>query len=139
MLWSGTTGDENTKNLSFTVIGQYVGIIDFVSAIENDSELGFRIENFNLIPDNTTTAEDANKTQEELEKERANRLKATFSVTGIRIKIEQTTQTVDGTTSSEDTTNEDGTNSADTTNSVGTTNTVGAQNSNTANSATQVN
>lgn len=75
---NGTTGDENTKNLSFTVIGQYVAIIDFVSSIEDDSELAFRIENFNLLPDGTN-------------------LKATFDITGIRIKIENTTQSVSGT------------------------------------------
>lgn len=78
---NGTTGDSTTKNLSFTVVGQYVAIIDFVSSIEDDSELAFRIENFDLLPDGTN-------------------LKATFDVIGIRIKIENTTQSVNGTANS---------------------------------------
>ena len=75
----GYDTDATMKNLSFTVTGQYVGIIDFVSAIEEDSELGFRIENFNLLPSGSD-------------------LQATFTVTGVRIKLENTTQSVGTTT-----------------------------------------
>ena len=32
--------------LNFTVTGSYVGITDFIYAIENDSKLGFKIDNF---------------------------------------------------------------------------------------------
>ena len=106
---NGTTGDENTKNLSFTVIGQYVAIIDFVSSIEDDSELAFRIENFNLLPDGTN-------------------LKATFDITGIRIKIENTTQSVSGTnneTATEGTATPDGaTNTEATTTGTSSANTI---------------
>lgn len=106
---NGTTGDENTKNLSFTVIGQYVAIIDFVSSIEDDSELAFRIENFNLLPDGTN-------------------LKATFDITGIRIKIENTTQSVSGTnneTAAEGTATPDGaTNTEATTTGTSSANTI---------------
>ena len=35
-------------DLSFTVYGEYISILDFVSDIENDSELGFKIENFKM-------------------------------------------------------------------------------------------
>lgn len=38
------------NNINFTVVGDYIPIFSFISAIENDSELGFRIENFKLIP-----------------------------------------------------------------------------------------
>ena len=100
---------ENTKNLSFTVIGQYVAIIDFVSSIEDDSELAFRIENFNLLPDGTN-------------------LKATFDITGIRIKIENTTQSVSGTnneTAAEGTATPDGaTNTEATTTGTSSANTI---------------
>lgn len=106
---NGTTGDETTKNLSFTVIGQYVAIIDFVSSIEDDSELAFRIENFNLLPDGTN-------------------LKATFDITGIRIKIENTTQSVSGTnneTATEGTATPDGaTNTEATTTGTSSANTI---------------
>lgn len=132
----GTTNDGVTKNLSFTVIGKYVGIIDFISSIENDSELGFRIENFNLIPDNTTSNDDKGKTPEQIqeENEKKNTLKATFNVNGIRIKIENTTQTVDGANQDGQTT-PDGTN----TNSVDTTSAQGVQDANTDDATTQTN
>ena len=41
-------------DLSFTVYGEYISILDFVSDIENDSELGFKIENFKLTPQSGT-------------------------------------------------------------------------------------
>lgn len=37
-------------NLRFTVNGSYISITDFISDIENDSTLGFRIEEFKMIP-----------------------------------------------------------------------------------------
>lgn len=94
----GDAGD--IKNLTFTVNGKYVGIIDFVSALEDDSELDFRIENFKLIPSDEN-------------------LQATFNVTGIRINIENTNESVD-------TTNQIDNNNAEinTTNTLTDTNTV---------------
>ena len=85
---SGDAGDSTVKNINFTVTGQYAGIIEFISALENDSELEFRIENFHLLPDGEN-------------------LQATFNVTGIRIDLENTTTTVESTTS-------DGTKTTDT-------------------------
>jgi len=38
----------NNYNLDFTVTGIYNGITEFIYGIENDSELGFKIENFNM-------------------------------------------------------------------------------------------
>ena len=94
---TGDAGDSVTKNLDFTVVGQYLAIMDFVSALEEDSELNFRIDDFHLTP----STED--------------NLQATFTVEGIRINIEDTTATVGGTTEDENTT--DGTNdTADNTN-----------------------
>ena len=46
---SGDTGEENIKNLVFTVKGQYIGIIEFISSLENDDKLNFKIENFRMI------------------------------------------------------------------------------------------
>lgn len=45
---SGTASD--VYNLKFTVTGSYISIIDFISAIENDSALGFKIEEFKMVP-----------------------------------------------------------------------------------------
>ena len=37
-------------NLKFTVTGSYISITDFISDIENDSTLGFKIEEFKMLP-----------------------------------------------------------------------------------------
>ena len=37
-------------NISFTAIGDYISISEFIYAIEDDSKLGFRIEDFTLSP-----------------------------------------------------------------------------------------
>ena len=73
---SGDTEDEEVKNLAFTVTGQYVGIIDFISAIEDDSELSFVIEDFKMEPDEEN-------------------IKATFNVRGIKIQLDETEQVVE--------------------------------------------
>lgn len=39
-----------TYNLKFTVNGSYIAITDYISDIENDSTLGFKIEEFKMIP-----------------------------------------------------------------------------------------
>lgn len=54
-------------NISFTIVGEYLSISEFIYAIENDSELGFKIEDFTLTP-----YSDEN-------------LQATFSIKGIAI------------------------------------------------------
>ena len=46
----GSSGASGTYNLRFTVTGSYISIVDFVSDIENDSTLGFTIEEFKLVP-----------------------------------------------------------------------------------------
>ena len=73
---SGDTEDEEVKNLAFTVTGQYVGIIDFISAIKDDSELSFVIEDFKMEPDEEN-------------------IKATFNVRGIKIQLDETEQVVE--------------------------------------------
>lgn len=44
----------NNYNLNFTVNGTYIGITEFISDIENDSALGFKIENFTMKPGAST-------------------------------------------------------------------------------------
>lgn len=43
-----------TYNLRFTVNGSYISITDYISDIENDSTLGFKIEEFKMVPDGET-------------------------------------------------------------------------------------
>lgn len=64
----------NTYNLNFAVNGSYISIIDFISDIENDSTLGFKIEQFKMLPD-------------------GNNLQATFTCREIAIKeVSQTSK-----------------------------------------------
>lgn len=71
---TGGTGEADVKNLAFTVNGNYIAIINFVTSIEDDSELGFRIENFKILP-----GTDANSRE------------ATFMVRNVRIEQENLT------------------------------------------------
>lgn len=72
------------NSIKFTVSGDYIPILSFVSAIENDSKLGFRIENFKLIPG-------------------GNNLQATFETRNINIKTEGINTAVQSTTTTEST------------------------------------
>ena len=76
---SGDTGGADTKNLSFNITGNYYAIINFISALEDDSKLGFRIENFKMLP-----GSDPNARQ------------ATFVVRNVKVKLENTTSNVSG-------------------------------------------
>ena len=78
------SGDSNLYNINFTITGHYIAIINFVSAIENDSKLGFRIENFKVVPGGDD-------------------LTATFVVRNIRIKNEKTTTSTTPTQTTETT------------------------------------
>ena len=85
---TGDTGESNVKNLAFTASGNYIAIINFVTAIEDDSELGFRIENFKILPGSSTDAREA-----------------TFMVRNVRIDEESLTTSVDTQQSTENTEN----------------------------------
>lgn len=71
---AGETGEEESKNLLFTVTGNYIAVINFVLSIEDDSQLGFRIENFKILPGSGE-----------------NGRQATFTVRNVRIKQENAT------------------------------------------------
>ena len=45
-----SSGIEGNYDLKFSASGSYICITDFISAIENDSTLGFKIEDFKMIP-----------------------------------------------------------------------------------------
>ena len=76
------TGTTNKSTLSFTLTGAYISIINYVYAIENDSELAFRIENFKIVPAGGE----------------GEFLTATFTVSNIGVKQESTTTRVTSTT-----------------------------------------
>ena len=97
----GTVKD--SYSLKFKVTGSYISIIDFISAIENDSALGFKIEEFKMNGSGDS-------------------LQATFTCKNITIKDIQETTT--------NTENKDNTNTQDqnNTNTTNTTNTTDANN-----------
>lgn len=46
----GSSGVQNQYNIAFTAVGDYIGVSDFVYEIEKNPNLGFRIEEFALVP-----------------------------------------------------------------------------------------
>lgn len=111
----GSSSAQDVYNLRFTATGSYISITDFISAIENDSTLGFKIEEFKMNP--SSSGED---------------LQATFVCKDISIKdVSSTTvntssnQEIDSntnTTNKDNTTNTSSNNN--TTNSTATNNSV---------------
>lgn len=94
----------DTYDLKFTVNGSYISITDFISDIENDSTLGFTIEEFKMIPSSSN-----------------NDLQATFVCKDISIKdVLDTNQSNSETQETENNTNE--TNTTNTTTTSNTTN-----------------
>ena len=67
-----TASTSDSNNINFTVDGRYSRIITFLSDIEDDAKLGFRIRNFKLIPNGEN-------------------LTATFLVTNVSVKNEKLT------------------------------------------------
>lgn len=49
------TTTSNVYDLDVTLLGDYIGITDFLYDIENDDTLGFKITNFKLLPSTVTT------------------------------------------------------------------------------------
>lgn len=120
----GNTNTKDTYNLSFTATGSYIGITDFISDIEDDSSLGFKIEEFKMVPSGNN-----------------DELQATFmckeiTIKGISTSTVSTPNKQDGTT--ENTAGGNNTNSTtnttnSTTNTTNTTNTTTGNTTNTTN------
>ncbi len=83
---SNDTGLQGIYNLNFTVDGSYIAITNFISAIENDGELNFRIQGFALNPN------------------QGNVLRSTFTVKNVAIQGNTSTQTVQATNQTENNT-----------------------------------
>ena len=109
----GSNTTQNTYNLNFTVNGSYISITDFISDIENDETLGFKIEEFKLVPSGSES-----------------NLQATFVCKDIAIK-EITAITPQA--PAEEMNGTDGTNTTNSSNTANTTNT--SNSSNTTNTA----
>ena len=109
----GTNTTQSTYNLNFTVNGSYISITDFISDIENDETLGFKIEEFKMVP----SGSDSN-------------LQAIFVCKDIPIKeITETTPITNTDNTGTNTTNSNSTNTNNTANTSNTTNTTNTTNS----------
>lgn len=119
-----TKGSSNTQglyDLKFTVTGNYIGITDFISDIENDDRLGFKIEDFKMVPGGNTDD-----------------LVGTFTCKDISINIDESTlisqpTEEDTTNTTNNTTSSNTTNSTNTANTTNTTNTTNVTSTNTTN------
>ncbi len=116
---------QDVYDLQFTATGSYISITDFVSAIENDSSLGFKIEEFKLVPSSSGSD-----------------LQATFVCKDITIKdVSQSavTTTTDNNTQTDGTSNGSDQNNTNATNANTTTNATNSTENNTTNNANTTN
>lgn len=102
----GSNNIKETYNLKFTVNGSYISITDFISDIENDTTLGFKIENFKMEPSSDE-----------------NTLQATFTCNDVYIVDVDTSAVVTDTGSANTTNSTSTSNTSNTSNSTNTTNT----------------
>lgn len=110
------TGGENVYNINFTVVGSYVGISEFVRAIEDDSDLAFKIEEFSMTAGSSTSE-----------------LRATFvckniPIEGISSLDTNSSNAKNNTTNSNSTNSTNSNKNTNTTNSTNTTNTANTTN-----------
>ena len=108
----------DTYNLKFTVNGSYISITDFISDIENDSTLGFQIEEFAIS--SSGSGDD---------------LQATFVCKDISIK--DVTETTDSETENA-TTNSMNTNTTNSTKNINSTNSTNVTNTTTTNTVESI-
>lgn len=114
----GSDSGTDSYDLRFQATGSYISITDFISAIENDDKLGFKIEQFRLTPSSTT-----------------NNLEANFICRNISIKdVKQVSSVI-----TEEEQNVDGTQNNTTNTNTTRTNTTGTNTNNTTGNNTAVN
>lgn len=116
------SGESDTYDLNFSATGTYTGIEEFITDLEDDSKLGFKIEDFSMTATSGSNGE---------------QVEATFVCKNIIIKgIENTSVSsgsMSGTTKIDSST--DNTNSTNTTDNTTTDNTVSGNTTNSVNKA----
>ena len=78
---------EDVYNLNVTVIGEYIGITDFIYDIEKDDTLGFKILNFSLGPTVEGGTSDSNQSGNTKTYVYIDRLTATFEIHEVGIDL----------------------------------------------------
>lgn len=76
-----TAGGTGIYNLEFIAVGSYVGITDFIYDIENDGNLNFRIEDFQIRPRGASSDPGSASAGD------TKNLQATFTVKEVEIKF----------------------------------------------------
>lgn len=97
-----SSGAENVYNLNFTATGPYIGIEEFITHIEDDSKLGFKIEDFRMIASS----------------ESGNTVQATFTCRDISIEGISTNNIINSTNKSLETDKTNNTNTTNTNNTI---------------------
>lgn len=115
---------QDIYDLQFTATGSYISITDFISAIENDSSLGFKIEEFKLVPSSSGSDLQATFVCKDIAIKDVSQ-SAVATTTDNKLQADEKTNELNNTNSTSNTTNgtaNNSTNSANTTNSTNTTN-----------------
>ena len=115
---------QDIYDLQFTATGSYISITDFISAIENDSSLGFKIEEFKLVPSSSGSDLQATFVCKDIAIKDVSQ-SAVTTTTDNKLQADEKTNELNNTKSTSNTTNgtaNNSTNSANTTNSTNTTN-----------------
>ena len=115
---------QDIYDLQFTATGSSISITDFISAIENDSSLGFKIEEFKLVPSSSGSDLQATFVCKDIAIKDGSQ-SAVTTTTDNKLQADEKTNELNNTNSTSNTTNgtaNNSTNSANTTNSTNTTN-----------------
>ena len=115
---------QDIYDLQFTATGSYISITDFISAIENDSSLGFKIEEFKLVSSSSGSDLQATFVCKDIAIKDVSQ-SAVTTTTDNKLQADEKTNGLNNTNSTSNTTNgtaDNSTNSANTTNSTNTTN-----------------
>ncbi len=111
---------QNLYNLNFTVTGDYMDTTNFISDIENDSKLGFKIDEFKMVPGGD------------------NKLTTTFVCKDIPVNVGKTDESTKDTTSNGSTETTQGTTNNTSTQNSSTNTTRNTSNTTTNSSTTNV-
>lgn len=96
---TSSIGTPNQYDLYYTATGKYVSISEFITALENDSSLGFKIENFKLLPSQVVDSTGKVSSQD------TTTLQATFVTKDIAINLGLSNTSTDTTPEQDGTTN----------------------------------
>lgn len=87
-----STASNSLYDIQFTILGNYIDVIDYIYAIEGDEELKYLVEDLNMIPvevtiekDKTSNSDEDENKKETSEKGTATMVQATFKTRGVTI------------------------------------------------------